>query len=607
MDYLPPLPVVLPMAMAAFLMATSSFLSRRFRDSLSLLTGLAVVLVCGLLLAQSRHGTIVYWFGGWTPRDGIALGIAFVIDPLGAGMALLMAVNVTLALVFSWRFFHEIGALYPSLMLVFMGAMTGFCLTGDLFNMFVFFELMSVAAFALTAYKIEEEAALMGGFSFAVTNSVGAFMILTGIGLVYGRTGALDLAQLGTAISLGPPDGLVIVALTLITCGFGIKAALVPFQFWLADAHAVAPSPVCSIFSGVMVELGLFAVARVYWTVFAGVLGDNQAIVRDIWLGLGVMTALVGGIMCFAERHLKRLLAFSTVSHSGLFLIGVALLSPTGLAGTSLYVLGHGLVKASLFLATGILLNPFGSVDANELRGKGKRFPGLAALFLCGGLGLSGLPPFGTWLGKSLIEEGAGQAGYGWLSWVLLISSMLTGGAVLRAAGSVFFALGPPQNEDASTPKREDKETQENYDRPPMVMFVPTATLLVLAVAVGLWPGLGEEAERASSRFIDWRGYVAAVLGGIDHPRLPLQLETGKGLPGVMSGLGAAAGAAILALVALYSRRIPQGVRDIVWRIGKPIISALRSLHSGQISDYVNWVVIGVAVVGAVLVCSFHH
>jgi hypothetical protein len=213
MDYLPPLPVAVPLLAAALLMAASSVLPRRPRDLLAVAAAVAVAILCGLLLAQSLGGPVVYWFGGWRPRAGVALGIGFVIDPLGAGLALLAAVLVTAGLVFSWRFFDEVGALYPALMLVFLGAMAGFCLTGDLFNLFVFFELMSVSAYALTAYKIEEEQALMGAFNFAITNSVGAFLVLTGIGLHYGRTGALNLAQLGRSLANGPADrGLRVAA-----------------------------------------------------------------------------------------------------------------------------------------------------------------------------------------------------------------------------------------------------------------------------------------------------------------------------------------------------------------------------------------------------------
>src|SRR5207253_10328303 len=133
----------------------------------------------------------------------------------------------------------------------------------------------------------------------------------------YARTGALHFAQIGRTLAGQHSGGLEIMALTLVLVGFLVKAAIVPFHFWLADAHAVAPAPVCVLFSGAMVELGLFGVARCYWTIFAGPFAAHAPSVGHVMLGLGAFTALVGAVMCFAQQHLKRLLAFSTVSHVG--------------------------------------------------------------------------------------------------------------------------------------------------------------------------------------------------------------------------------------------------------------------------------------------------
>src|SRR5207302_9358664 len=143
------------------------------------------------------------------------------------------------------------------LMLVFLGSMVVFALSSDLFNLFVFFELMSTAAFALTGYRIEHRAVLQGAINFAVVNSIGAFFLLFGIGLLYARTGALNLAQIGRSLAGERPDGLVLVSFLLVTAGFLVKAGVVPFHFWLADAYAVAPAPVCALYSGVMSDLGL--------------------------------------------------------------------------------------------------------------------------------------------------------------------------------------------------------------------------------------------------------------------------------------------------------------------------------------------------------------
>src|SRR5918999_3151112 len=304
---------------------------------------------------------------------------------LVATLAAFIACLFAATFVFGWGYFDEVGVLFHVLMLIFLGAMAGFCMSGDIFNLFVFFELMGVTAFALTGYKLETST-LEGALNFTVTNTLGGFLLIIGIALLYGRTGALNLAQIGRAIGTGEVDALILMAFVLLMGGFFVKAAVAPFHFWLPDAHAVAPTPVCVLFSGAMVALGVFGAARIYWTVFAG--RGLEAAVRDVLLGLGVLTAVLGAVMCFVQRHVKRLLAFSTISHMGTLLVGVALLTPQALAGSALYLVGHGLAKAALFMGAGILLSSRAAIDELTLRGRGGDLPLTGGLFVLAGLTL---------------------------------------------------------------------------------------------------------------------------------------------------------------------------------------------------------------------------
>jgi multicomponent Na+:H+ antiporter subunit D len=601
MEAVAPLAVAGPFLVAA-LLAASLPLERVHNDLIGVVTASAATIFAALLLADAAGAgaPLVTWLGGWEPRDGVALGISLAIDPLGAGLALLAALLVTAAFAVAWRYFDTVGRIFHALMLVFLGAMAGFCLTGDLFNMFVFFELMSVSAFALTSYRIEESAPLQGALNFAVTNSVGAVMVLTGIGLLYGRTGALNLAQVGEALAAQPADGLVICAFALITGGFLVKAAVVPFHFWLADAYTVAPTPACIVFSGVMSDLGLYAVARIYWTVFEGPLGEHAPSLRAILVAAGVLTALVGAAMCLVQRRLKRLLAFVTVSQIGLALIAIGLLSPAGLAGATLLIGADGLLRAALFVGLGAILHRLGSGDELRLRGAGGQLPWpVGALFAAAAVGLAALPPLGAFHGHALVEEAAHDSGYGWVAVVFLTATIATAGALLRAAARIFLGMGEAR---ALEPEAEPEEDEIAAARgfTPVVMIWTAGVLTTLGLALGAVPGIGDAALRAAERFADREHYTAAVLGGPDRP-VPAGQAAGVGLVEVLLALVTVLGALALAGWVLSRRRawlaVPASLRP---RLERGLL-VLRRLHSGQVGDYVAWLTVGMAVLGGLL------
>jgi multicomponent Na+:H+ antiporter subunit D len=596
------LAVTVPLSVAAAICAVRPLFARRrwLLDLAAIVTAASVAVMLAIIMVKVAGGDRVYWFAGFRPARGIAIGIDFEAGSLSAGLAALGAVLVTAAMTFSWRYFERVATYYHALMLIFLAGMTGFCLTGDIFDLFVWFELMGVAAYALTAYRPEERGPLQGALNFAITNSIGAYLSLSGIALIYGGSGALNLAQIGAWAARHPGSRLVVVAFLLILAGLLVKAAIVPFHFWLADAHAVAPTPVCVLFSGVMVEIGLYGIARVYWSMFSGALGHRAGLSR-LLLVLGVMTAVVGAVYCFRERHLKRLLAFSTISHSGIFLAGIGVLTPLGLTGAAVYVVGHALVKAALFLCTGIVLHRLGTVDEVRLHGRGRRLRVTGLVYIVAGLGLADLPPVATFLGEGWTDA----ALPGWAVVILLGCAAVTGGTVLRAGLGVFHGIGdPPPGEaprQAQETAEETGETDTGRQHTPLTMIIPAAGMTCAAIAVGClgFTGLGAAVQAGAIRFQDQGAYIATVLHGarISHPVAPSPADPADvTVAAVVTGLAVAAGSVAIALLTLYRKRLPLRIRP--W---PRAVAILEGFQSGVINDYVTWLVLGMACLGGLI------
>jgi multicomponent Na+:H+ antiporter subunit D len=594
MEALAPLTVALPLAVAAVLIAGGRAWPSQLPDTIATLTAAAVAIMAVLLaIAAAKEGPFAYWYGGWTPRHGAAIGIAFVVDPAGAGCTAFAAALFCASFAFAWHYFDEVHARYHALMLIFLAAMAGLALTGDLFNFFVFFELMSTVAFALTGYKLESSA-LEGALNFTVTNGIGSFLMLAGIGVVYGRTGALNFAQLNQALAGHPADGLVILAFTLLIGALFIKGAIVPFHFWIADAHTVAPSPVCVIFSGIMVPIAIFGAARIYWSVFAGS-GLDPGLLRPLWVWLGVATAVLGGLVALMQRDVKRLLAFSTVSHMGVLLVGVGLLSAQGLAGGMLYLLGHGLVKGALFMVGGILLAACAGIDEIRLRGAGKSFPVTGLAYAAGGLLLAGLPVGLEHQGRGLIDAAADARGYDYLAPILSATGGLTGAGILRGAGRIFLNLGREPGIEEQSPSEEEHEKQ---DRPVWLMLLPILALIAADLVLQAFP-VEAAVRRAAAVFTASGPLAATVLDGAAWIRPPVPPGTDKvGAIGPIVGLSVALGVAAFELGRSHLPRFSVRVADLGFGW---IFAGLDRIHNGVVGDYVAWLSFGLLVFGGIL------
>lgn len=590
MSWIPPLVVAIPLLAAAVVAGGDHVLPSWLQD---LLGALAAATTCGLgvalMLATERH-EVVHWFGGWRPHAGLAIGIDFAVDPLGAGMVVLAGGTATLALLYARVYLRDLARLFDTLFLVICAAIGGFAMSGDLFNLFVWLELMGVAAYALTGFEVRQIGPLQGAINFAIVNTIGGYFVVTGIALVYARTGALNLAQAGQALAGRKPDGLVIVAMTLIVCGFLCKTAAVPFHLWLADAYAVAPVPVCALFSAVMTEVGLFGVARVYWTVFSGAFGTHAVDVGQAFAWLGIVTALLGAVMAVLQRHLKRMLAYSVICHVGVMLAGIGLLASKGLAGAADMLLAAGLLTAGLFCIVGVLLAWLRGGDELALHGLARSRPWIAVLWFVAAIALAGPPYVGVYLGHALIDEAASGGGRHWVQPLLWLAEAVSSGALLRAGARVFLGLGTPDDPILSPEMQElPPPRQQAVGR----LGGIAAVFVVAGTVVSVVPGLGARTIAAADRFRDRAGYAADVLHGIpmQHlPPLPFAVEHTT-LESILYAIGSLAVACGVALFGLYRTRL---------RVGIPGARVLKALHSGVAGDYVMWLAVGTAVIGGV-------
>jgi len=581
-----PYPVVVPLAAAAFVLGVHSVVPRWVVRALTFGAILAEIGLAAILVHETHATTIVYWFAGWTPRSGIALGVSFTVDQLGAGAALMAGIVTAAAVTMTPTTMTQAEGIHHALFLTLLAAMAGFCLTGDLFNMFVFFELMAVSAFALCAFATRELTALRSALNFALTNSIGAFLVLIGIAILYSRTGALNLAQIGQTLSrAGTLDRAGTVALAVLCAGFLIKAAVVPFHFWLVDTATSAPMPLVVILAGILDTLGIYGIARIYWTVFAGPLAADHHAVQTLLITLGAVTAVTAGALSLFFREPRRRMAFVMVAHTGIVLIGIGCLSPRGIAGAAIYAASDGAVKVALFIGLTLLGLPAPDQTPTEpSREHRHRRAGLAILTV-GGIATAGFPLFATGLGKASIEDAAAAAGYAWVTAVVVAAAACTGAAVLNIAANARADVGP------ASPQPDQRAWMA-----PLCLATLFLGLAALVATTGRW------AASAATRFADTASYQRRVLYGthvaVRAPALRMALSTN----GLTFDL-----LAVAAAVALGTETTRKTIRGFaraqplshMWAAG-------RRMHDGSLGDSAAWATVGVAAIAVMLATNLH-
>jgi proton-translocating NADH-quinone oxidoreductase chain N len=429
-------------------------------------------------LQLNAGSTVSYIYGAVTLHlDGLSLLLAAV--SLGLG---------TLVVLFSGPYMSEDTGeeKYYALLVALVGTMIGLGSAGDLFNLWVWFEAMAIVSYLLVAFYHEQPASLEAGVKYLVQSASGSVLVLLGIALVFGITGTLDLGKIHSAArAAGPQATGLLVAGALFVVGFGVKAAFVPLHTWLPDAHSQAPSGISAMLSGVVIEAGLVALLRAL-----SALGAITLSWSTLLLAFGALNMLLGNLLALRQTQVKRLLAFSSLSHVGYMLLGlgIALYSsqPAGAEAAFFHLVNHGIMKGLAFLAAGTML--YGMYIANEshgpltvadLAGAARRYP-LAALALSiAVLGLGGLPPLAGFMSKWQIFVAGFQT-----------HDLLIEGLVIFAALNSVLSLGYYAPLVNALYRQEPSPAVQRSCPVPAVMGVPLALLAVATVVIGVWPTL---------------------------------------------------------------------------------------------------------------------
>lgn len=579
-------PILVPLTVA-FLLPFVGLVARWLRVWVCIA---AMVITLGALATLVRPvflegRVLVYWLSGWQPVEGLPIGIGITIDAWALLIAGVIAFVGLLALLHSVRYMAETsgrGAYYVLVMLL-IASMIGFVITGDLFNQFIWLEVLSIAAFALTAFYYEERPGAEAAFKYLITNSLAALFILVALALLYMQTGALNLAHIALEFEATTAG---VVAVGLLIGGYATKAALVPWHFWLPDAYTVAPAPIGGLFSGALSKVGIYGIGRTLFTL-APIAADDLDFIQGLLFAIAAMTMLVGGVQMLTQQSIKRILAFSSVSQMGYIVMGLALATPLALAAAGVHVVHHALVKAALFFAAGTVEERSGVRTLAQGGGLARRMPITFVFMLLAALSLSGMPFFSGFISKTMLEEAATAGGAAWMAGVAIVSSALTFAGMARLLWVVFF--GSP---DAAASADLQVEPV-----PPLALLAILLPVL-LSLAIGLlpqWP-VQQIAWPAAAALEQPQAYLDNVLKGQGDPVLPAHVEPAPSplaLDHMLVPLVVAAAGSLLAYASMP-------VRERRWRRVRPvflIVRALKRWHSGLISDYALWNAFSTAVV----------
>jgi multicomponent Na+:H+ antiporter subunit D len=548
---LAPLPVLLPLLGAAATLLVGRHPRTQRAVSLGVLAGVLAVSVALLLLADATGASAVS-VGGWP----VPLGIVLVVDRLSALMLVVASTVALGVLVFAVGQGSADGSeetplsiFHPTFLVLIAGVSNAF-LAGDLFNLYVGFEILLMASYVLLTLG-GSAPRVRAGITYVVVSLTSSLIFLAAIGLVYASTGTVTMAQL--AVRLGElPEGMQLLLQSMLLIAFCIKAAVFPLSAWLPDSYPTAPAPVTAVFAGLLTKVGVYAIIRTQTLLFPG--GGLD----DLLMWAGLATMVMGILGAVAQTDIRRMLSFTLVSHIGYMVFGIALGTAAGLAGAVFYVAHHIAIQTSLFLVAGLVERQGGSTSVDRLGGLAKRSPLLAVLFFVPAMNLAGIPPFSGFIGKlGLLQAGVADGSPLALTLVAggVVTSLLTLVAVARVWTRAFWR--PPTQEpsaDTAAAAASDAGTYAGE-------LVP--------VGAGA-PAEREQTERQAAWSAAWRRHEQVATAGTADPRpRAASVRALRPLPGVMVAATAAMVAVTVSLTgfagALYGYT-DRAARDLLER-----------------------------------------
>ena len=490
------LPILMPFATAA-----AAFLARDRRGSGWISVAGSVVslgLAIHLVMLVLHHGVIAGQVSGWAAPFGITLAA----DYLAAAMVLITAI---IALAVGLWSLAEVGQTsrrlgWHGLFQTLIGGVTGAFLTGDLFNLYVWFEVLLISSFGLLVIGGRKEA-IDGAVKYVTLNLISTVLFLGAAGLLYGATGPLNMADLHAAVAAHPDQRLMTVIAMMFMVAFGLKAAVFPLFYWLPASYHTPHYAVSAVFAGLLTKVGVYALIRVFTLIFTG----DQFYTHGILLWIACLTMLTGVLGAAAQSDFRRILSFHIVSQIGYMVLGLALMTPLALMGAVFYLVHHIIVKANLFLVAGVSRRLTGSSDLYAIGGLYRAAPLLAVLFLIPAFSLAGFPPLSGFWAKFVLVRAALEVQDAVVAGVALLVGLLTIFSMTKIWAEAFWKAAP----DGREPRLSAIPVRERW-----IMLTPVAALAAMTIFIGLFPEpFLQFATTSAEQLLDATPYVAAVLG----------------------------------------------------------------------------------------------